>query len=56
MHNNEITRYIIFTFKKLSNIIKNNIKITKSSNINFSYKCKKLDNFITYFYYLNNYK
>ena len=32
------------------------VKITKSTNINFSYMCKKLDNFISYFCYLNNYK
>ena len=49
-HNNKITRYIISEFKKLSNIVKNNVKITKSSNINFFYMCKKFDNFITYFF------
>ena len=47
---------IISGFKKLSNIVKNNVKITKNNNINFFYMCKKLDNFITYFCYLNNYK
>ena len=42
--------------KKLNNIVKNNVKITKRSNINFSYMYKKLYNFINYFCYLNNYK
>ena len=56
LHNNKITKYIIFAFKKLSNIVKNNVKITKSTNINFSYMCKKLDNFIIYFYNHNKYK
>ena len=47
MHNNEITKYIILGFKKLNNIIRTICKDNKSTNINFSYICKKLDNFIT---------
>ena len=40
----------------LNNIIKIICKITKSTNINFSYICKKLDNFIIYFCNHNKYK
>ena len=49
-------RYIIHGFKKLNNMVRIICKDNKSTNINFSYMCKKLDNFITYFSYLNNYK